>query len=101
MYMLPFLTVITVSPINSNFCGTCNRLRVTADGQLKVCLFGMDGLDLLQSMRGEHFGIGYCATYVIHHLPHTMYYLILFTVWEMSSRLVRVEALSQCNTIIH
>jgi molybdenum cofactor biosynthesis enzyme MoaA len=37
----------------SNFCGTCNRLRVTADGQLKVCLFGADGLNILHSMRGK------------------------------------------------
>ena len=37
---------------NSNFCGSCNRLRVTADGQLKVCLFGADGFDILHSMRG-------------------------------------------------
>ena len=39
----------------SNFCGGCNRLRVTADGQLKVCLFGSDSLSIMQAMRGEHY----------------------------------------------
>jgi hypothetical protein len=43
----------TSTPTNSNFCGTCNRLRITADGQLKVCLFGMDGLNLKAVMRGK------------------------------------------------
>jgi molybdenum cofactor biosynthesis enzyme MoaA len=25
--------------MSQHFCGTCNRLRLTADGQMKVCLF--------------------------------------------------------------
>ncbi|KAK4169382.1 putative molybdenum cofactor biosynthesis protein 1 B [Cladorrhinum sp. PSN259] len=29
-----------VTSMTHNFCGTCNRLRVTSDGNLKVCLFG-------------------------------------------------------------
>jgi len=40
-----------ITSMSSNFCGSCNRLRVTADGQLKVCLFGEDGFNILQSMR--------------------------------------------------
>lgn len=27
-----------ISPVNAHFCGTCNRLRLTADGKLKPCL---------------------------------------------------------------
>ena len=38
---------------HSHFCGGCNRLRITADGRLKVCLFGDEGLSLLDSFRGE------------------------------------------------
>ena len=26
-----------ISSMSDQFCGTCNRLRVTADGQIKVC----------------------------------------------------------------
>ena len=29
-----------ITSMSDNFCGSCNRLRVTADGNLKVCLFG-------------------------------------------------------------
>ncbi len=28
-----------ISPLSNHFCGTCNRLRVTADGRLRTCLF--------------------------------------------------------------
>lgn len=39
-----------ISPINSDFCGSCNRLRLTADGNLKPCLhakeeFPIKGMD--------------------------------------------------------
>lgn len=27
-----------ISPVNAHFCGSCNRLRLTADGKLKPCL---------------------------------------------------------------
>jgi molybdenum cofactor biosynthesis enzyme MoaA len=37
----------------SHFCGGCNRIRITADGKLKVCLFGDEGLSLVDSFRGE------------------------------------------------
>ncbi|KAJ1436506.1 hypothetical protein B484DRAFT_345022 [Ochromonadaceae sp. CCMP2298] len=41
-----------ITSMSEHFCGTCNRLRITADGKLKVCLFGKDGLDLLALLRG-------------------------------------------------
>ena len=31
-----------ISPISAHFCGECNRLRLTADGQLKPCLHAPD-----------------------------------------------------------
>ncbi len=37
----------------SHFCGGCNRLRLTADGKLKVCLFGEEGLSLRDAIRGQ------------------------------------------------
>ena len=33
------------------FCAGCNRLRLTADGALKVCLFGDKEVSLRDSMR--------------------------------------------------
>jgi hypothetical protein len=37
----------------SHFCGGCNRLRITADGKLKVCLFGNEEFNLLTAIRGK------------------------------------------------
>ena len=40
-----------ISSMTDAFCGTCNRLRLTADGSLKVCLHGSDELSLRDLMR--------------------------------------------------
>ena len=40
LYRLPGAmgNVGLISPVNAHFCGTCNRIRLTADGKLKPCL---------------------------------------------------------------
>ncbi|MFT5422479.1 MAG: cyclic pyranopterin phosphate synthase [Phycisphaerales bacterium] len=40
-----------VSPVSQPFCGACSRLRITAQGQLRACLFGTDEGDLRTPMR--------------------------------------------------
>lgn len=40
-----------ITSMSEHFCGTCNRLRITADGQLKVCLFGATEVSLRDLMR--------------------------------------------------
>lgn len=35
-----------IASITEPFCGDCNRLRITADGQAFTCLFGSQGVDL-------------------------------------------------------
>jgi len=40
-----------ITSMTENFCGTCNRLRVTADGNLKVCLFDNKEVSLRDAMR--------------------------------------------------
>ncbi|KAI9749527.1 MAG: hypothetical protein M1815_002434 [Lichina confinis] len=40
-----------ITSMTHNFCGTCNRLRVTSDGNLKVCLFGNAEVSLRDVMR--------------------------------------------------
>lgn len=35
-----------INPMSCNFCSKCNRLRVTAKGQLKLCLFGDNDMPL-------------------------------------------------------
>ncbi len=42
----------TISALSHEFCERCNRVRLTADGQLKLCLNHTDGLDLRALLRG-------------------------------------------------
>lgn len=41
-----------ISPITHRFCADCNRLRLTAEGRLKLCLYYKDGIDLRALLRG-------------------------------------------------
>lgn len=40
-----------ISTMTSPFCSTCNRMRLTADGKLKNCLFSNGETDLLTALR--------------------------------------------------
>ncbi len=40
-----------ISPVSNHFCGTCNRLRLTADGKLRACLFAAEETDLKPALR--------------------------------------------------
>ncbi|KAG0633120.1 hypothetical protein HOY80DRAFT_897013 [Tuber brumale] len=40
-----------ITSMTHNFCGSCNRLRITGDGNLKVCLFGEAEVSLRDMMR--------------------------------------------------
>lgn len=44
-------TFAVISSVTEPFCGTCNRIRLTADGKLKNCLFGRHETDLLTPLR--------------------------------------------------
>ena len=35
-----------IAPYSRDFCKSCNRLRVTAKGELRLCLFGNTGVNL-------------------------------------------------------
>jgi cyclic pyranopterin phosphate synthase len=41
-----------ISPLSHHFCGSCNRLRLTADGKLRPCLLSDDEIDLRRVVRG-------------------------------------------------
>ncbi|KAL8688502.1 MAG: hypothetical protein Q9224_004866, partial [Gallowayella concinna] len=45
-----------ITSMTENFCGTCNRLRITADGNLKVCLFGNNEVNLRDLLREDTGG---------------------------------------------
>ncbi len=42
-----------ISPISCEFCARCNRVRLTAEGQLKLCLNHAGGPDLRALLRGS------------------------------------------------
>ena len=44
-------TFAVISTMSANFCGSCNRIRLTADGKIKNCLFSANETDLLNPLR--------------------------------------------------
>ncbi|MBL0309362.1 MAG: GTP 3',8-cyclase MoaA [Bacteroidetes bacterium] len=44
-------TFAIISSVTNPFCDTCNRIRLTADGKMKNCLFSSSETDLLSAMR--------------------------------------------------
>ena len=53
LYRIPGATgrIGFISSMTDDFCEGCNRLRITADGHLKVCLFGHAEVNLRDAMR--------------------------------------------------
>ncbi|MEA2296445.1 MAG: 3,8-cyclase [Solirubrobacteraceae bacterium] len=44
-------TIGFISPVSQPFCSDCNRIRLTADGRLRTCLFSLNETDLRGPMR--------------------------------------------------
>ena len=44
-------TFAVISTMTEPFCDTCNRIRLTADGKLRNCLFSKDEIDILSAFR--------------------------------------------------
>src|SRR5919202_1585471 len=40
-----------INPVSEPFCGDCNRIRITADGRLRTCLFSLNETDLRAPLR--------------------------------------------------
>jgi cyclic pyranopterin phosphate synthase len=49
-------TVGVITPVYDHFCSDCNRIRVTATGQVKTCLFSNCGFDLKPYLRSSDEG---------------------------------------------
>jgi cyclic pyranopterin phosphate synthase len=41
-----------ITPMTHTYCGSCNRVRLTADGRLRTCLFGDHEVNLRDPLRG-------------------------------------------------
>jgi cyclic pyranopterin phosphate synthase len=46
-------TFAIISTMSAPFCGDCNRMRLTADGKMKNCLFSETETDLLTPFRNN------------------------------------------------
>lgn len=42
-----------IDPVSQPFCGNCNRLRLTADGKFRNCLFGREDWDIMSLLQRE------------------------------------------------
>jgi len=45
-------TIGFINPVSEPFCSDCNRIRLTADGRLRTCLFSLHETDLRTPLRG-------------------------------------------------
>jgi cyclic pyranopterin phosphate synthase len=57
-----------IAPYADHFCDGCNRLRVTARGKLRLCLFGEGGVDL-RDLLGEDVEPGRLQARILEALP--------------------------------
>jgi cyclic pyranopterin phosphate synthase len=46
-----------ITPLSDNFCASCNRVRVTATGQLHPCLGGTEAVDLRAALRSANANV--------------------------------------------
>lgn len=44
-------TIGFISPVSRHFCPSCNRLRLSAEGRMRTCLFDDDGVDIRRELR--------------------------------------------------
>ena len=44
-------TIGVITPMSHTYCGTCNRVRLTADGRLRTCLYGDHEVNLRDPLR--------------------------------------------------
>ncbi|MBB5022648.1 GTP 3',8-cyclase MoaA [Desulfurispira natronophila] len=54
-----------ISPVSEHFCHSCNRLRITADGKIKTCLFSRHEHDFLHMLRNQSVDDATLAKYFI------------------------------------
>jgi cyclic pyranopterin phosphate synthase len=50
-----------ISPVSEPYCGTCNRMRLTADGKFHLCLLNDDELDVRKALRAGNGDGGFAA----------------------------------------
>jgi cyclic pyranopterin phosphate synthase len=59
-----------ISPHSANFCGTCNRVRLTAEGRLLLCLGNEHSVDLKKVIRSHPGDSQYLKQTIINAMQH-------------------------------
>lgn len=63
-------TIGVISPLSHHFCAECNRLRLTADGRLRPCLFSDHELDVRAPLReGDDAAVEAVVEAALHDKP--------------------------------
>jgi cyclic pyranopterin phosphate synthase len=66
-------SVGVITPMSHTYCGTCNRVRLTADGRLRTCLFGDHSVNLRDPLRdGAEVGPLFLAALEEKPLEHQL-----------------------------
>jgi len=79
-------TIGVITPMTHTYCGSCNRVRLTADGRLRTCLFGDHEVPLRDALRaGEPMAPLFRAALEQKPLEHAL----------LSMRVGGLRALSQ------
>jgi cyclic pyranopterin phosphate synthase len=60
-----------IAPYSKGFCTTCNRLRVTAKGELCLCLFDSVGYSLRSLLQADQ-QVSELIEFIISKLPHKL-----------------------------
>jgi cyclic pyranopterin phosphate synthase len=60
-----------ISPVTQPYCGTCNRMRLTANGRFHLCLLNDDEVDVARALRNGHGveGVADVLLRAVHHKP--------------------------------
>jgi len=58
-----------ISPVSEPYCGTCNRMRLTADGKFHLCLLSDDEMDVKKALRSGG-GIAAAAAILSRAVAH-------------------------------
>ena len=63
-------TVGVITPVTGHFCGECNRIRITADGRARSCLFDDTAVDLKPLLNsGDEAGLAEALRLIVARKP--------------------------------
>ena len=66
-------SVGVITPMSHTYCGDCNRVRLTADGRLRTCLYGEEEVSFRDALRaGEALAPVYAAALAAKPKEHSL-----------------------------